>query len=57
LKNLRKCDPLPAQISTAKSAQKVKIGGRSSQLAENDEEKRRRRPNGKKKAPTKKTQG
>jgi hypothetical protein len=48
---------LPAQISIAKSVQKVKIGGRTSQLAENDDEKRRRRPNGKKKAPTIKKQG
>jgi hypothetical protein len=48
---------LPAPISSAKSALKVKIGGRSSQLAEKDEEKKLRRPNGKKKAPNNKKQG
>jgi len=48
---------LPAQISIAKIVQKVKIGGRTSQLAETDEEIRRRRPNGKKKLPKNKKQG
>lgn len=41
VQNLRKCDPLPTVISAGKSVHKMKIGGRSSQLSQNDEEKRR----------------